>query len=189
MKNFFYTLTFLFVLFSCSDDQENAQTTEPDFAMAAARGLAAGLEMDFDKPIVMTFETDAHAQEIMDNVANEIFEIELLEGIDKNKEFYEEVAVDFLINYDNRTITIIPEPVQRFPGIVQAHADDNEACGGKAGDGWKSYGTCFSENCVKEKSVEAAADLRKQVSSGKCLDVRIKRNTTNARVCARVVSC
>ncbi len=70
--------------------------------------------------------------------------------------------------------------------VVIANGDD-EDCGGKEDDGWKSFGKCYSEECVKEKSEKAGEDLKESLTSGKCLDIRVKRNLLNVRVCGRGV--
>lgn len=66
---------------------------------------------------------------------------------------------------------------------------DNELCGGKEGDGWKSVGKCGAmggSDCVKNLMQEATKSIA--LSSGECLDLRVKRNRTNAWVCIRKIS-
>ncbi len=96
------------------------------------------------------------------------------------------VGYDMTINLQDNLVVVTPiegtNPIS--PG-----SDDSVKCGGKKGDGWTSYGVCHSESCVKEKSAEAVSDLKSNLQSGKCMDIRVKRNTLSARVCARVVDC
>jgi len=121
------------------------------------------------------------------NIVDELYDVDLNENILMARNSDEALlnfnGVDIFI--DDTFITINPISGVEAPVIY----GDNEDCGGSAGDGWKVYGTCMSEKCVKEKMEEAAKKLSASLSSGKCMDVRIKRNSLNAKVCGRVVNC
>jgi hypothetical protein len=95
------------------------------------------------------------------------------------------LAVDFVFNFEDDILIVTPTPGIGTPEPL----GDDEDCGGKQGDGWTSYGTCRSEVCVETKVREATAALSKDLTSGKCLDVRVKRNALSARVCARLIDC
>lgn len=172
----------LAVAFSCStndsinDSKENL--TIPVFS------IDLNLQTVFERKNI-------NLDDLLEALVSEIYEFEL-EDVELNPETISlspEIpsenyfGVDIIIT--DHLIIINPISGQQ-PVSVQG---DDAKCGGKNGDGWKSYGTCMSEGCVADKVAEVKATLSESVTSGTCLDVRIKRNLTNARVCARVISC
>lgn len=130
-------------------------------------------------------------EDVISKTMDELYSDDMTEDIEMRSGGSEEqqgnitfVAVDFLISDTQVTVvTVVGED------SVLGEASDDDKCGGKAGDGWKSYGTCFTKECVETKSGEAATELSNSLTPGKCLDIRVKRNTLNARVCGRVISC
>lgn len=185
MKKIFYLFFAALAITSCSD-QENNLEREQGIANGITKGMST-LRMDFTKPVVYNFSGEEEQDVILKKISEEIFEVELFESVDKEgRKMMDEFTVNISINRDLGIITVNPGPIT--PAIITY--GDNEDCGGKAGDGWKSYGTCMSAKCVEDKSKTAAADLKaSDLKSGQCFDLRVKRNTLNARVCARIISC
>jgi hypothetical protein len=134
---------------------------------------------------------DVNLEDLLEALVSEIYEFELEdveldpETISLSPEIPSENYFGVDINITDHLIIINPISGQEPISVL----GDDAKCGGKQGDGWKSYGTCLSEGFVADKVAEVKATLSESVTSGTCLDVRIKRNLTNARVCARVVSC
>ncbi|QYJ68905.1 hypothetical protein [Flavobacterium litorale] len=183
------------VFASCSDDenkqsaQESTELTDEGITNALVEGVKA-LRIDFTQPTTFNYTTEIERDSIIGTITVEIFEGELNSYRNEQGQLIsDEIAANILINEREKTIIVQPEPLLGVVIYSNPEDDDNKKCGGKAGDGWKSYGICYTDSCAENKSKEAAADLRKTLRSGQCLDIRIKRNATNARVCARVVSC
>jgi len=188
MKNVLIRSTFLvlaFFLFSCSGDNASNKNSDlnPTF-----ENFNLDLKIDWTS----TFNLNEYdLDQLVGEIVKELYEFDVTEQrkysnsgiIPNSSETVPYIAADLIFN-DN-ILTVIPicgeEPI-----VPQG---DNEDCGGKAGDGWTSYGTCMKESCVEELVKEATSALSSNLTRGKCLDIRIKRNLLNARVCARVVDC
>ena len=183
----------LMIFTSCSNDEktksneESTELTTEGVANAVAEGISA-MRIDFTQPILYNYTNAAEKDSIIKSIIEDVYDVDLKSHKDQGQLISDEFSVNILINESSKTITLQPEQiVQVIMSSGGSDEDDNKKCGGQPGDGWKSYGTCTSKPCVKEKSEEAASDYT--LVSGKCLDIRIKRNTLNARVCARLVSC
>ncbi len=169
-------------MFSCSTNESvndsNENLTIPIFS------IDLNLQTVFERKNVSL-------EDLLETLVSEIYEFELddveinPETISLSPEISSENYFGVDISITEHLIIINPISGQQ---PISAHGDDAK-CGGEQGDGWKSYGTCISESCVADKIAEVKATLSESVTSGTCLDVRIKRNLTNARVCARVISC
>lgn len=199
MKNLskiFMSLLFLScILLSCSKEENNQNlkqiTDEQSDAMADGAALGLRGVNFFDLPITVTFTSEFQRDSIIESVVKEIYKIELRTWQNaSNEQVSEEFSANVIINEGLGIIQIGGNPMSEviIPTNPVSNGDDAD-CGGKAGDGWKSFGTCTNQDCTETKSKEAAAELKKGLSSGKCLDIRIKRNLLNARVCARIVNC
>jgi hypothetical protein len=164
---------------SCSQEQE---VNEQDNQSYIADDFSIDLGKNFFSSEFDLNNVDRDL--IINEYVKELVDYELIQSKSGSTQSY--VAIDININENIMTITPITgtEPI--------ATNGDDEKCGGRSGDGWKDYGTCGpvnGERCVKEKSTEAAAEKQLSLTAGKCLDIRVKRNTFGARVCARVISC
>lgn len=194
-KILIYVFAVLSVTFtSCSNDEttrpeaENTELTSEGIKEAMVNGIAKGLRIDFTQPTTFNYTTEIEKDSIIKTITKDIFEINLNSYRDEQDRLIsDEFAVNILINETSKTIIAQPELITQVVINSNPEEDDNKKCGGKEGDGWKSYGLCTNETCVEGKMREASNDYT--LVSGKCLDIRIKRNTFNARVCARVVNC
>ncbi len=180
---------------SCSNDettqpQESSEELTPEgVAHGVAEGVSA-MRIDFTQSITYNYSTATQKDSIIETIIVDIFDVDLHSYNDSEGKFIsDEFAVNIIVNESSKTITVQPEPIYQIIVTNSDEDDDNKKCGGKEGDGWKSYGTCMSEPCVSDKSKAAAEELSDSLVQGKCLDIRVKRNTLNARVCARVISC
>lgn len=185
MKKVFYVALAAFVMTSCSDQAENLNPEQ-----GISEGISAGasaMRIDFTRPVSYEFSTPAEEDAVISEIIKDVYDVELVHTIDRDgNEVQDEFSINIVINRDLGSIIVTPKPVQQ----VIITNGDNEDCGGKPGDGWKSYGSCQSKSCVEDKSKQAAKDLSKDgLSTGKCLDIRVKRNTFSATVCGRVISC
>jgi|GEM_PF-4321495 len=146
----------------------------PDYLLPEAKDL-----------IISTFylkNTDLN--ELIAKLTQELF-TEWQEEDSREKEFGEEVLLGFNINIKDDLINVYP-----IVGITPiSDTEDDKICGGQDGDGWKNFGTCRSQTCVREKMEEATLELSEGLKSGQCVDIRIKRNALSANVCGRVISC
>jgi len=193
---FILVLLFVLVIFSCSENEQknDLQQTDESEMKGLGKAIGAGLEnlrIDFNRPVTYHYSNLEEREAIIRNIIRDIYEVELRSSISPNGETVsDEFAVDIVINELTNTLILYPEPINQIvvPNPNTTYGDDKD-CGGKAGDGWKSYGVCMSEVCVETKSKEAVSALSNSLTSGKCLDIRVKRNTFNARVCARLISC
>ena len=178
MKNlkYFLSLTlmiFLFV-FSCQDT-----AVEPDPPMDLSNlDLNLDLDMDFSTTYSLKEKTLA---EISREIAKELYSEDYRASA--NLGGLEDVeGVSLEINPVEEIVIVTPiDPV----GLQS----DDKKCGGKEGDGWTSFGKCFSDNCVENKIESAAKELAKTLEIGQCLDLRVVRNVTHARVCGRIKTC
>lgn len=194
-------LLLVFAIFSCSDS-ENDQTNEfqqikelnqeENAQLDLGKGLESAFEnlnIDFGKPVTYTYSTSSERDLIIESIIRDVYEVDLHSNVNAHGQIIsDEFSVNIVVSEWTKTIVLYPEPVNPVVVSNQTYGD-NEDCGGKAGDGWKSYGTCMSKKCVEDKSKDAAADLSSSLTSGKCLDIRVKRNAINARVCGRVIDC
>ncbi|MGR7813180.1 hypothetical protein [Lacinutrix undariae] len=170
--------TILGATYSCTTEDQN---TQDDLSLN---------DISFDINIDMTTtlkregtDIDALLSDIVDELYNtELSEVNALAyRVDSNTQEQPYIEFQVLINKDNITIT----PIE---GTEPVNPDgDNEDCGGRKGDGWKLYGSCMSESCVKKKAEKATAELKDGLGTGKCLDIRVKRNALNAKVCGRII--
>ena len=99
----------------------------------------------------------------------------------KNQDSTDEFIDGFDININGDLVTVSPIFDDPLDPVTEG------ACG--SGEGWKKYKTCYTESCVKTNVEKASAELSAALESGQCMDLRVKRNLTNAVVCGRVVSC
>ena len=173
------------LIVSCSDNEEAAPQQMNDLGTALGAGLQKSLTIDFERPVTFSYDSDEQKQLIINDFIAEIYEVELQGYTENGIEYSEELSFVININENLRIITIKPELRPGVFPILTTNGDED--CG--SGEGWKLYATCMSEPCVKEKSEEAGEDLSKKLSPGKCLDIRVKRNTFNAKVCGRVIPC
>ncbi|AWA30398.1 hypothetical protein HYN48_10025 [Flavobacterium magnum] len=186
MKKIIYTALLAIAIGSCSEKEE-VTTVEENIVEGA--GLApSALKIDFTKPVVYYYADSTERDLIIENIIGDIYETDLRHHNEGEVIISDEVAVDMVMNDSTGTLTLYPDPISSVT-VNTASVGDGEACSGKVGDGWKSYGTCMSKSCVKEKSSEAMAALSESLVTGKCIDLRIKRNAPNARVCARLINC
>ncbi len=179
MKNVLIAFPLLFIVFTACEQEQLVQEENlvPDDWSFIAEGVM--------KPIVLSREC-LDMDSLLDEIVKELHEIDYSEyetGARYNDELGFYNGVDILISEEEVTLT----PIEgENPPIT---ADDNEDCGGKAGDCWKSCGTSSSESGTKALAEQASDDLKPKLSGGKCMDIRIKRNTFSAPVCSRVISC
>jgi hypothetical protein len=89
------------------------------------------------------------------------------------------IGVDLTIYEETEEVLITP-----LTGTISD--GDDEKCGGKKGDGWKFYGSCLSETCVKN-TLEKAGEDQGEPAAGKCLELRVRRTTAEAKICGRTI--
>lgn len=170
--------------YSCSSDESTENTQN----LNLTKSISFSPKLNFDKPT--TFKrSDVNVDSLLNNVVSELYSFDINSGTSKK-----EISSDKnLENYDGVDIKIGEELIEITPiygtNPPLEGSDDNADCGGKSGDGWQKFATCRSEDCVKKETETAVKQLTNSLSSGKCRDIRIKRNTLSATVCARVVSC
>lgn len=159
------TLTYSCEQENVSDLPENGLNLDVDFS-------------DIDLNMTTSFDLNkVSIGQIIDLTINELYSKDFNDNLESRSKNSIDDAVDgFDININDDIITVTPisEP-------------DDDACG--SGSGWKKFGTCYSESCVKSKMEKASKELSSKLESGQCMDLRVKRNTLNAVVCGRVVSC
>lgn len=185
-KNKIVYLLFVIAIgfYSCSSDESTEKIQETNLI----KDIGFSPKLDFDKPV--TFKrSEVNVDSLLNNVVSELYSLDINSGVSKK-----EISSDKnLENYDGVDIKIGEEFIEITPiygtNPPLEGADDNADCGGKSGDGWQKFATCRSEDCVKKETETAVKQLTNSLSSGKCRDIRIKRNTLSATVCARVVSC
>ncbi|MEB2786670.1 hypothetical protein [Algoriphagus persicinus] len=180
-------ICFIFAIFSsCSENIEEPQQSI-DLSNLDLSGLKIGVN-----PVSIDLN-EYPLNQLLEDIGNELEEADM-DKVAKNmkleagKEPF--VGVNILINRENNTAFIMPlEGSIETPskGSKVNLVDDSTKCGGAEGDGWKSYGTCFTSGCVSNTMVEAADDLGDPLPC-QCLDLRVVR-TSIARVCGRMISC
>lgn len=188
MKNvftkIFCILSLSIFIIGCSE--EKSDIIEED---TISNELKDGFSISIGVDMTNTYDlSKISLEEVFENTMKAFYEEDMTESFlarngdsdtDENSSF---LAVDFHITETQVIVTT-------SSGNDVSSATDDEKCGGDNGDGWKSYGLCVSRTCVEEKTAEAAQELSLQLQPGKCLDIRVKRNTLSARVCGRLVSC
>lgn len=162
----------LTTMLTLSCQEETLQEEKLDLRNLSFEGIDV-----FDGPITVDLQEHSLA-EVYAELAGTIFEEDVESRPDARAGEAGFVGVDIRVDEDEATIT----PVEA------SEEDDDELCGGKKGDGWTSYGKCFTEKCVENKLLEASKDLG-DPKPGKCLDLRVRRTLTSARVCGRMVNC
>ena len=175
MKKIKFYLILPLLVFTLSCEQENVSDLPEN-----------GLNLELDLSNVdfkMTNQFDLNKislEKVIELTVLELYSKDFDENImmkNQNSTSTDEFIDGFDININDDIISISPitDPV------VEGE------CG--SGDGWKKYGTCYSESCVKSKMEKASKELSDKLESGKCMDLRVKRNTLNAVVCGRVIDC
>jgi|SRR5690625_703554 len=186
--NLFFILLACFSLLcvSCTENQldkletENVSLIPDDF------------HISFDPSTPTTFKLgEVNLSDLITSLNQELYEINFEEVI--NNEGYSlksetQIYIGYNLNINGNTEIITIQPIFG-PRDNKSESSDDKKCGGEDGDNWKLYGTCMSEDCVEVLSNQAAKELKKELKSGKCLDIRVKRNPLNARVCGRVIDC
>lgn len=61
---------------------------------------------------------------------------------------------------------------------IEGGIDVNSSCG----EGWTNHGVCYSSGCVSDKVEKAMAPIE---NSEGCVQVKVIRTTTHARVCSK----
>ncbi len=183
MKKLFILLSVCVLLASCETEQIEVESVESVQAKDLSNGDTKlfttewdGLSIGLDLTSTYDYDQDKLNQ-VIEQVVADLYAHEF----DNEDEFF---FVDIFVG--GGQIIVTPGGGTTEPSVVP---NGDEKCGGKEGDGWKSYGKCYTEECVKEKSSEAATKLGASLESGEFLDIRVKRNTLNARVCGRIVKC
>ncbi|MDR0691938.1 MAG: hypothetical protein LBF69_02735 [Prevotellaceae bacterium] len=185
MKNILSKLLgvlFFFWLFSCVQNESVREEEEINFE-----------HINWDVPISFdnTFDLREYDfDQLLPLIVKEFYETDIKEDGVANaaiapSSISETAFFALNLSFRGDLLTLTPE----FGVEPVAPSGDDEDCGGKVGDGWTSYGKCVTESCVEDKIREATKELQKDLKKGKCLDLRVKRNTFNARVCARIVDC
>ncbi|WP_458626388.1 hypothetical protein [Winogradskyella sp. PC D3.3] len=173
MKKMKFYLLLPLIMFAISCEQENVSDLPEN-----------GLNLELDLSNVdfkMTNQFDLNKvslDDVIELTIKELYSKDYDENIMmKNQNSTDEFIDGFDINIKDDLITISPitDPVV------------NGACG--SGSGWKKFGTCYSESCVKSKMEAASKELSDKLGSGQCMDLRVKRNSLNAVVCGRVIDC
>lgn len=175
------------LLFSCS---ENPDQTLQSFKWDKID--LSGLSINVS-PVTIDLK-DYPLDQLLKDISAEIYETDInqtakIMKISSDMELF--LGANLLVDGEtNRAILTPLEWTSKIPteNTRIASGDDHLICGGQVGDGWTSYGTCLSQECVTEMMLAAAEDLG-EPGVGQCLDLRVVRNLLNARVCGRLTSC
>lgn len=192
MKKLFLSIASIALIVSCSKNENTAQNN-PDFGGAAAKGISEGLrglQTEFEKGIIYKYANEDDKENKLTEIIKDIYDIELKSSEKENgSATIEIVEVDIIQNHLDQTLTIKPLFIEHELSSSENNMSDDDLSKGKDNEGWKNFGTAKDDNSTEKLTKKAAAEFKNQLSSGNCLDIRIKRNTFNARVCARVVKC
>lgn len=177
MKNILSLAVLLFSLaffVSCQKEEEDSINNQDE---SLENFNLDNIEFEFTARMFQTTYnlTQIDLSTIIETTVNDLYSEELNE--------HEFLAINFLIKGELVTITPITGPVNPTP-----HGDD-EDCGGQSGDGWELFDTCYTENCAKQATATAASELAESLENGKCIDIRIKKNRANVKVCGRLIDC
>lgn len=188
MKKIYSTICFVLVLSlvftGCTNDKsENIEDNSLSSELLDGFTIRAGIDMTTTYELSKTTIDDVLTTTIKALYDDDLFEaFEMRNDESQQDDNFTFIAVDFKITDTQIIVTTISG------NEVMASSDD-EKCGGENGDGWTNYGLCMTRACVETKTAEAAQDLSLSLQPGQCLDIRVKRNLLNARVCGRVISC
>ncbi len=177
MKNVISLLIIFITIFSCQEEQLDLLSND-DFSLDGAfDGLGIGKSLR--DPVVLK-RSEYDINNIIKEISEASFEIGNYTSANSETPSLTQDGFDVKIDPEYIVITpIIDEPIPD---------SDDKDCGGKEGDGWKSYGRCWTESCVEDKMKEAAEELG-EPGVGECLDIRVRRTKVAARVCARMTDC
>ncbi|MGJ8592052.1 MAG: hypothetical protein ACSHXF_05865 [Aquaticitalea sp.] len=181
MKNLIFrpTCILLFLLsFACNEEEIVPTENQSAFEL---KYFAINPKIDFSTTYDLS---KVKLEDVISESISELYKQDLSDINNRGSKSEDVVVmIDFIISKNQVTVT----PSSYARGIEEE--SDDSKCGGQAGDGWKSYDVCYSEECVRAASVQAANDLSLRLTAGMCMDIRVKRNTLSARVCGRIVSC
>jgi hypothetical protein len=179
-----FVMSLSIVCMGCTNDK--VETNEENSLSSELQG---GFTIDAGIDIITTYNlSETSVDEVLATTIKALYAEDMSEafllrnGESQQDEDLSFVAVDFKITETQIIVTT------STGNEVMASSDD-EKCGGENGDGWTNYGLCVTRACVETKTAEAAQDLSLSLQPGQCLDIRVKRNLLNARVCGRVISC
>lgn len=175
MRNFIYFPFLLLIVLGCQQEQPMSPVMD-DFTLENAFD-DIGIGKWLSEPVTVN-RSDYALEDIFKEVGLSVMEMVNQEEVDLTRV----AASGYIISISHDEIMISPIINKFLP------SDDDKKCGGKTGDGWKSFGTCFSEDCVEDLMKKAAEELG-EPGLGQCFDVRVKRTLTSARVCARISDC
>ena len=139
----------LVMLFSCS---ENPDQTPQSFKWDKMD--LSGLSINVS-PVTIDLK-DYPLDQLLKDISAEIYETDInqtakIMKISSDMELF--LGANLLVDGEkNRAILTPLEWTSKIPteNTRIASGDDSLICGGQAGDGWTSYGTCLSQECVTE---------------------------------------
>jgi hypothetical protein len=176
------------LLFACTSQETDSKINEYNEIDLGK----VTLDISYD-PVTTLDLNEYDLDQVLTDLAKELYDIDFTDPKDEASQLLEAnpdasgeafVIVDVRLNFNDNVLTITPTL-----GVTPVLLSDDTDCGGKTGDGWTSYGVCYNEVCVEETMRTAMTELKKDLQTGKCIDVRVRRTLFNARVCARIISC
>lgn len=190
-KKIFYSYIFYFLVLvmapSCSVDEHKAQTT-----IDLSKMDLSGLKFDINPVIIDLKEYSLDiliadlSREIQDSDLNRV-----AERLNLGDDMEPYIEYSLVVNYSKNiaVLTAKEEGIKSATSANRISSNDDALCGGEDGDGWTSYGTCLSSECVAEQVLAAADQIGGEPESGQCFDFRVRRLLVGDRICAKTVSC
>ncbi|MFC3416338.1 hypothetical protein [Algoriphagus hitonicola] len=181
----FLILSIVPIFYSCSEDVDDTQ----DRLELGPLDLFQ-LKINLN-PVTVDLSTYP-LQKLLKDLSRELYEINM-ENVnsrvnpDEGMQSYAGYALKINKRENVALITPLEGSVKNSTN-ARMLTDDDIACRGDHGDGWKLYDTCMADTCVTE-AVLAAAEDQGEPGVNECLDLRVVRTLLNPKVCARTIPC